>query len=110
LQLALGSAQFLQLHIERGEMFGGLLAALQQARPLARQVIDLGLVADGVVLEPAGLAHALDMFVFLALNLLAQLAQSRFRGLQLLLALLHILTLGLTGGLDLTQLVADTAS
>ncbi len=109
LQFRLGGAEFLQLHVERSEMFGGLFAALQQAQAFAGQIIDLGFVADGVVLEPAGLAHAFDVFVFLALHLLAQFAEARFRGLQLLFALPHVLTLLLTGRLDLAQFVADAA-
>jgi hypothetical protein len=49
LERVLGGGQLLQFDVQRGEVLGGLLALLAQAGAVAGQAVQLGLVAEGVV-------------------------------------------------------------
>ena len=61
LQPSLGGDEVVEFVIDRRQSLGDLRRAILEPLPFARQVVDLRLAGDGLVLQPGGPTHHLEM-------------------------------------------------
>jgi hypothetical protein len=90
--------QLLKLQVNRIQVLGRLLRFVQQALALPAQILDLGFVANRIVLKMSGLAHLFQVGGLIGLDLVLEVCQPPDGGSELAVQRIHLLMLLATLG------------